>query len=167
VRDVIATTVQWRRCTVNELATELRSAARQRTALSRVVLTEVSAGIRSAAEAKAREIFIVKGVPPPMWNVDLLRQDGEFFLRPDAFWAEVAAALEIDSLQWHLSPQSFRQTKARERRLTLHGVMVLSYTPREILDDPDGFAREILRLLGLAALRPVPQGITWRATTRP
>lgn len=160
-RDVIGSTVQRRRCTVQEVEREVRAAARQRTALSRAVLAEVGDGIRSVAEARAREVLARRGVPAPQWNVRLLRPDGEVFLSPDGFWPAVAAALEIDSLAWHLGPDSYRRTKARERRLTLHGVLVLAFTPKEILDDPDGFATEVLRLLDLAARRPVPEGLTW------
>lgn len=162
VRDLVASTVQWRRCSLSDLTEEIRRAARQRTALSRAVLREVDAGIRSVSEARAREIFDKYGVPCPLWNVDLLRPDGSFFLRPDAFWPSVAAALEIDSLAWHLAPASYRRTKARERRLILHGVLVLAYTPAEILDDPEAFAREVIRFLDLAARRPVPAGLAWR-----
>lgn len=161
VRDLISSGVQRRRFTVKDLQTEIRCAARQRTALGRAVLSEIGAGVRSVAEAKARRILEAAGLTP-LWNVELLREDGSVLLSPDAYWPEFAAAIEIDSLAWHLDPASYRRTKARERLLIIHGVMVLAFTPQEILDDPEGFVAEVRRFLEVAAGRPLPQHLTWR-----
>lgn len=160
VREVMAGIVQRGKCPVTELRREVLGAARQRTALSRMVLLEVSAGIRSVAEAKAREVMRRLGLPTPLWNVRLIRADGSTICTPDAYWPHVAAALEIDSLAWHLSPASYRRTKRRERLLTETGIMVISFTPTEILQDPEAFAAELRTFLAQAARRPLPAGIT-------
>ncbi len=162
VRGLVAGTVQRRRATIDEIRDEIHATQRQRTALPRIVLYEVSAGIRSVAEAKVREIMAKLGIRPGLWNVRLFNEHGALFLSPDCYWPDLAAAIEIDSLEFHLAPADFRRTRARERRLTLNGVLVLSFTPGEILADPEAFGRALLALLEMAANRPVPPGLTWR-----
>jgi hypothetical protein len=161
-RRVIAHVVQRRLCSVAEIRAEVRAAARQRTASSRVALIEVAAGVRSVAEAKARLLIRRGRVCEPLWNAELLLADGTVLCTPDAYWPHLAVALEIDSLAWHLEPESYRRTKQRERLLTSHGVQVIAFTPTEILENPDGFVVQVKRFLELAAQRPVPQGITVR-----
>lgn len=159
VRRLVADIIQGRHCPVRVLRTETLAAARQRTALPRLVLAEISAGIRSVAEAKAREIMHRTGVPEPLWNVQLQLADGIPFCTPDAYWPLLAAAMEIDSLAWHLSPESYRRTKRRERLLTISGVLVIAFTPAEILDNPEGFASQLRAFLDTASRRAAPEGI--------
>jgi hypothetical protein len=157
VRDLVSTAIQQRACTVAELRREILSGARQRSALSRLVLAEIS-------EGKAREVLRAQGVRAPAWNVHLYRPDGTKFLSPDAYWADVAAAIEIDSFAWHLKPADYMQTMRRARRMTIGGVLVLPFAPTEIIDAPEAFAQEVEALLRVAAARPVPEGIVVRAT---
>lgn len=159
VRRLVADVVQGRHCPVGALRTEILAAARQRTALPRLVLTEISAGVRSVAEAKAREVIRRTGVPEPLWNVELRLADGTPFCTPDAYWPLLAAAMEIDSLAWHLTADAYRRTKRRERLLTISGVLVIAFTPAEILDNPDEFASQVRTFLDVAARRNAPEGI--------
>jgi hypothetical protein len=159
VRELISTVIQQGACTVAELRHEILSGARQRSALSRLVLAEISEGVRSVAEAKAREALRRFGVRAPVWNVQLCRPDGTRFLTPDAYWQDVAAAIEIDSVAWHLSPEDYLRTLKRSRQMIIGGVIVLSFAPTEIIEDPHGFAQEAAALLTLAGGRPVPEGI--------
>ena len=151
VRGAVATAVQQRRTTVTDVAEELRACPRQRTAGARLALAEVADGVRSIAEARARTVIQRSGLPQPQWNAQLRDADGVPFLRPDAWWPEFGAALEIDSRRWHLSPESWQRTQQRQRRLTARGVLVMSFAPSEIVDDPAGFIREIRGLLRAAA----------------
>ena len=153
VRALVASVVQQGRCTVTELGTELVGAPRQRTASARLALAEVSDGVRSIAEARARRVLERSGLPKPQWNARLTRPDGTTYLTPDAWWPDLGAALEIDSRRWHLSPEDWARTQRRQRRLTAHGVMVMSFAPSEIIDDPDGFVREVRELLAAARQR--------------
>lgn len=162
VRELVAEVVQRRTCSISQLVSEVRGAARQRTGLSRHVLREMSAGIRSVAEARARECFIRRGIPQPLWNVDLTTDDGEFIARPDGYWEDVAAALEIDSMAWHLRPAAYRHTQRRQRDLTARGVLVLPVAPQDILDDEVGFVRGVRAHLAEAGRRPPPVGILVR-----
>jgi hypothetical protein len=162
VRDLISGVIQGGLCPLEEIRREVLSAARQRTSLSRHVLAEIGEGVRSVAEAKVREVLIASGIPSPEWNIRLTWPNSTLLLSPDAYWRDVAVALEIDSLAWHLDPESYRRTKRRERLLTGAGITVIAFTPTEILNDPDHCVEEIRAVLRHAANRSVPEGIVVR-----
>ncbi|MFI7587028.1 hypothetical protein ACIB24_08130 [Spongisporangium articulatum] len=162
VRGLIAAVVQERLCGIVELGEELRAAPRQRTAGGRSVVAEVSDGVRSVAEAKAREALAAHGVTPPWWNATLLRPDGSAFLTPDAFWVESCAALEIDSRAWHLRPADWHRTRRRQRTLTVRGIPVISFAPVEVIETPDEFAAETAAFLRTVGRRSLPTGWTVR-----
>ncbi len=159
VREIVAEAVQRRRCTPGELAAEVSASARQRTALSRAVVAEIAAGVRSVAEARAREIYRRRGLPQPAWNVRLVNAAGELIAEPDGYWEEQAAALQIDSMAWHLRPSDYRRTQRRQRALTVHGILVLPVAPADILDDEEGFVRQTRMLLEEGARREPPGGV--------
>jgi hypothetical protein len=159
VRELVAEVVQRRLCSVSDLYAEVRAGARQRSALSRRVLAEVDAGVRSVAEMRAREIMAAQGIPTPSWNVSLWSDSGEFIATPDAYRAAVAAAVQIDSMRWHLGPGDYKTTQKRQRDLTTHGVMVLPVAPDHVIDDETEFGREVVELLRAAGARPTPLGI--------
>lgn len=146
VRELVADVVQHHHVRPTAIVAEVRRAARQRTALARVVLEEVSAGIRSVAEAQLRETFAAKGVPAPEWNKEILRH-GELIASPDALWRDVWLVLELDSVQWHLSPAAYRRTQERQRRLVLADIEVIPVSPAEVLEDPAAICRDVLTKL--------------------
>ena len=150
VRGLIADAVQQGRCTPAELLAELRAAPRQRTAAARAVLREVRAGVRSAAEASLRSAFARFGVPVPLWNATVREADGERIAVVDALWREERVVVEVDSMEWHLSPEAYRATQRRQRRLVLAGWTVLSVAPQDVVRDPEGLCREVLAALGAA-----------------
>jgi len=156
VRELVATVIQAGHCGLRDVAREVYAAARQRTALSRRVMEEMSAGIRSVAEARAREEFSRQGVPQPRWNCEIRTIDDDLVAMPDGVWEDVMAALEIDSMAWHLSPAQYLRTQRRQRRLVVAGVPVLPVGPGDILDDPDAFVREVLEFRREAANRVMP-----------
>ena len=165
VRELVAEVIQRQLCSVADVVTEVRSAARQRTRLARHVVREMSAGVRSVAEAKAHAAFERHGVPQPDWNVDLVDQDGEFIGRPDGYWKVVAAAMEIDSMAWHLRPEAYRRTQRRQREFTSRGILVHPIAPQDIIDDEAGFISGIRAFLAEAARRTPPSGISVRRST--
>lgn len=156
VRHVVSSVVQQRVADVSSVRDELLRAARQRTALPGLALREVDAGIRSVAEAEARTAFLRFGVPMPLWNVRLAGPDGRPFLTPDAWWTKFGAGLEIDSIAWHLNPESWRRTQRRQRQMALHGALMLTYAPHDIITAPERFAREVLAFLDSASRRALP-----------
>lgn len=110
-------------------------------------------GVRSVAEAKVRTILRSAGLPEGLWNHDLYDANGQWLGRPDAIWLEVGVVLEIDSMAWHLSPQAYRKTQARQRRLTKAGLLVIPVAPNAVFADPAGFLAELRATLAAAAAR--------------
>ena len=54
---------------------------------------------------------------------------GEFLAVADAWWQEACVAAEVDSRQWHLSPDDWEKTLARHTRMTSLGILVLHFPP--------------------------------------
>ncbi len=155
VRALTAEVVQRRLCTIAELARELRDAQIRGTAIPRRVLREVADGVRSVAEARARELIMKSGLPQPVWNRDVFTEDGTWLAKPDAIWPELGLVLEIDSLEWHLSPAAYRVTQARQRRMAKYGLTVLPIAPSAVRDHPADFLEE-LRVAISSARKRVP-----------
>ena len=135
VRAVVADSVQRRWCRVAELAEELRRGPATGSAHFRRVLAEVADGIRSAAEADLRDLVKRAGLPMPMFNARLYA--GQVLIAvADAWWPDAAVAAEVDSREWHLSPEDWERTLRRHARLTAHGILVLHFTPKQIRTEP-------------------------------
>jgi hypothetical protein len=147
VRELVAEVVQTGLCTVDELHEALVQAARQRTALPRRVLLEVGLGVWSAAEAKVREVFERHGIPQPRWNWALHTLDGTHVVTPDGWWELIGAALQIDSMAWHLSPARYKRTQQLQRALGLHDVPFLPVAPGDVFADEAGFVAEVRAFL--------------------
>jgi hypothetical protein len=162
VRNLISDALQNRGLRLDDLRRELRAAARQRTAISRAVVAEVEAGVRFAAEARARELVAQLGSPQPLFNVDVLTADGELIVRPDGYFPQWACGYEIDSRRWHLSPDSYEATTRRRGRAARFGVLLLSATPTRVFDDPEGFLADLRGLQDIARSRQAPKGLQIR-----
>lgn len=156
VRELVADVIQNHGLKAEDLFKQVMAAQRQRTALSRLVLAEIEAGVRSAAEAKLREAFRRYGVPEPVWNKELVTPDGELVAVPDAYWPDYGVALELDSMAWHLSPERYKRTQRRQRALVMHDVDVIPVAPSDVFDDEEQLCRELLAKLRSAARRPLP-----------
>jgi len=157
VRSVIAETVQRGLRTPAQLAAELEAGGQRGSRLPRNVLREVSDGIRSVAEAKARVLVRrSRSLPPPLWNPELVDEQGEFVVKPDAWFDEVAMAWEIDSHEWHLSPADHAATLARRSAMTAIGIVVLATAPSRITREPATVLAELERTHAQAARRPRP-----------
>lgn len=157
VRALIAEVVQRGRTSVAKLACEIRDAQIRGTALPRSVIREVSAGIRSVAEAEVRDTLRTAGIPEPVWNRNLYDIHGKWLARPDAVWLDVGVVLEIDSLEWHLSPAAYRHTQERHRRMTAAGLLVIHVTPGTVRQEPEGFLADVRATLTAGAARSAPR----------
>jgi hypothetical protein len=145
VRALVASAVQGGKCTIPQLAEELRAGPSRESGRLRAVLEEVADGIRSAAEGDLRKLIKRSGLPEPMYNPDLYV--GSMFLaRPDAWWPDAWVAGEVDSREWHYSPEQWEQTLARHSRMSAHGITVMHFTPKQVRTEP----RRVLAELRLA-----------------
>lgn len=157
-RTVVASAVQQRRCSIDQIVTELRERHSTGNALLRAVLAEVADGTASAAEGDLRDLIGSSDLPVPLYNPTLFL-DGKFLARPDAWWPQAAVAVEVDSKEFHLLPEDWERTMRRHRRMTAAGLSVLHLSPRQLRTEP----RQVLTDIAAAlhAGRPVP-GITMR-----
>jgi len=158
VRAIVADAVQRDKCTVSDLSEELSNGPSVGSALFREALTDVAAGIRSAAEGDLKDLLRRSGGPMPLFNATVFAGD-TFVARPDAWWPEFGVAIEIDSHEWHMSPEDHTRTLDRQRRMGRYGIVVLPFTPRQIRKQPAAVIAEIRAALDGARGRPPHSGL--------
>ena len=154
VRAVLADAIQRRKCTIKDLITELDAGPNAGSVLFREALADVTDGIRSAAEGDLRDLLARSGLPMPLFNPSLYDGDGIFVARPDAWWPGLGIAVEVDSREWHMSPEDHAKTLARGRRMARHQIVVLRFTPGQIRSQPAEVIRDIKAALQGAQGRP-------------
>ncbi|HEY0999112.1 MAG TPA: hypothetical protein VGD83_05695 [Streptosporangiaceae bacterium] len=155
VRALVADAVQHDKCTIKTLATELSQGPNKASVLFREALADVADGIRSAAEGDLRDLLARSGLPMPLFNPSLYDEHGNFVARPDAWWPELGIAVEVDSKQWHTSPEDHAKTLARGRRMARYQIVVLRFTPRQIRSQPAEVRNDIKAALDGARGRPL------------
>ncbi|MGH3125538.1 MAG: hypothetical protein ACRDND_31560, partial [Streptosporangiaceae bacterium] len=143
------------RCTIALLAAELAAGPTCGSALLRRALEEVSDGVRSIAEADFRQLILRAGLPMPMFNARLY--DGDDLLAVvDAWWPEAEVAAEVDSREWHLSPEDWERTMRRHAELSTRGLVVLHFSPKQLRQEPERVAATVRATLAAAASRTRP-----------
>jgi hypothetical protein len=135
VRAAAAGAVQQGRCTVAELAAELDEGPRREMGRLRAVLAEVAEGARSPAEGDFRGLIRDAGLPAPLLNARLYL-GSRLLAVPDAWWPQAGVAAEVDSREWHLSPDDWEQSMLRHARMTAAGLLVLHFSPRQVRTAP-------------------------------
>jgi hypothetical protein len=153
VRAVVADAIQRNRCKVQDLYAELIAGPTVGSALFREALTDVADGIRSAAEGDLKDLLARSGLPMPLFNPTVFAGD-TFVARPDAWWPEFGVAIEVDSHEWHMSPQDHTRTLERQSRMGKYGIVVLPFTPRQIRNQPAEVIATIREALQSARGRP-------------
>ena len=153
VQAVIADAVQRQRCDVRELAAELGAGPSAGSALFREALSDVAVGIRSAAEGDLMQLLRKSGLPMPLFNA-MVFAGRTFVAKPDAWWPEFGIAVEVDSQEWHLSPQAHAKTLERQARMGKYGIVVLPFTPRQIRTRPTEVLAAIREAIESARSRP-------------
>lgn len=162
VRSVLANVVQGGWCHPHDLHAELRAGRIQHRPAVRAAASELVAGVRSIAEGRARDALSVTDLPSPLWNARLHGPDGAFLASPDAYWPDEGVALEIDSVEYHYTRDSWQATLRRRLRLEAHGVLVASTTPAIFRDSPVDVVSALRALLVLGAARRTPPAVTAR-----
>jgi hypothetical protein len=153
VRAVAAGAVQRRRCRIDQLAEELARGPVRRSGWLRRTLAEVADGVRSAAEADLRDLIRAHGLPPPLFNARLF-VGPEFLAVPDAWWPEKGVVVEVESREWHLSPEDWDRTLRRSTRMNALGINVMHFTPQRIRTEAAAVAAEIRSALKDGRPRP-------------
>ncbi|MFE3607915.1 hypothetical protein [Streptomyces goshikiensis] len=156
VRSVLAGVVQSGWCHPQDLHAELRGSRLLARPAIRSAAAELLAGVRSVAEALARDTLEATDLPTPLWNARLYTPAGAFLATPDAYWPDEGVALEIDSAEYHHTRDAWHATLRRRLRLESHGILVISATPSMIRDTPTEVLAALRTLLTLATSRPTP-----------
>jgi hypothetical protein len=55
-----------------------------------------------------------------------------FLGRADVWWRDASVAGEVDSREWHLSPEQWERTMIKHARMSAAGIIVIHVTPRRI-----------------------------------
>ena len=152
VRAVVADAVQLGRCTLGELATSSGTDPIKGSAMFRSVLAEVADGIRSTAEGDLRDLIKTARLPMPLFNPSLYLGD-TFLAKPDAWWPDAGVAAEVDSREWHLSPDHWDRTRRRHTLMGAAGIIPLHFSPHDIRTTP---ATVIKQHQGRPSKRPQP-----------
>jgi hypothetical protein len=153
VRAVVADAVQLGRCTVSQLAEELRHGPIRGSAMFRSVLAEVADGIRSTTEGDLRDLIRTARLPMPLFNPSLYA--GDVFLgKPDAWWPDAGVAGEVDSRAWHLSPEDWDRTRRRQTAMGAAGIIVVHFSPRELRREAPLVVQRIRDALNSGTTRP-------------
>ena len=159
-RAVMAEAVQRRFCTPRQILDEIRDGPTRRAKLARQVGLEMADGVRSPAEGWFREALARFGVPSPRWNA-VLRDvvTGAVVAVPDALWPGCCVIVEVDSREYHLSPEEWRRTQERHAMLTALGFVVLHVAPARIKQDPEMVCAEVMAALTSNMGRPWPRSV--------
>jgi hypothetical protein len=153
VRALVADSVQQGRCRIDWLTDELVGGPVRNSAWLRRALAEVADGIRSAAEGDLRDLLLKARLPMPMFNARLY--SGQVFIAiADAWWADAGVAVEVDSREWHLSPEDWERTVRRSARMSAEGIIVLHITPRQIREQAADVAASIGSAVSSGSARP-------------
>lgn len=155
VRAVVAEAIQRGRCTVADLVTELDDGPRTGSAMFHHALQEVSAGIRSAAEADLKDIITSAGLEEPLYNPALYWWDGTFIGIPDAWWQRAGVAAEVDSLQYHFRAADYENTMMRHNRIqAATRINLLHFLPGTLKRDRRVVARDLRCAIEAGILEP-------------
>jgi hypothetical protein len=152
VRAIVADGVQRGIVQVPRLADELTAGPAWGSAHLRQVLGEVAEGVRSSAEGDLHRLIKRERIPDPMYNPRLYAGES-FIAEPDAWWTDAGVAGEIESREWHLSPQDWERTLARDARMSAHGIIVLHFPPKRLRTEPQVVAAEIRSALAAGRSR--------------
>jgi hypothetical protein len=153
IRAVVADAIQRGRCPLRELAAELASGPKRGSGGFRVALAEVMDGVRSVVEADLRGLIRSARLPTPLYNPHLFVGDS-FLARPDVWWPDAGVACEVDSREWHLSPDDWDRTLSRHARMSAHGIIVLHFTPRRIRTESAAVVADLRRAIDSGRRRP-------------
>jgi hypothetical protein len=136
VRAVVAEVVQHGRCDLVALIAELNEGPIAGSRFYRAALREAGTGIRSAAEGDFKTLIDGSGLEEPMYNAELYAADGNFIGIADAWWQRAGVVAEVDSREYHLSPDDYERTVLRHNRIAANGINLLHFLPSTVKSKP-------------------------------
>jgi hypothetical protein len=164
VRAMVAEAVQSRLCAPEDLVDILDRTRRNGSALLRRAVDEVVDGVRSVVEAELRAGVLTSPIlAGTLWNPTLIAPDGRQLPTPDGWIPDVGVALEVDSREYHISPEQWERTLARHALLTSYGAAVLHFPPSRIRQNLAG----VLRVIERTCLERREAGVTTAITATP
>jgi very-short-patch-repair endonuclease len=119
----------------------------------RIAVGDVCDGARSNPEADLKDLLRRARLPAPEFNPRLYLGE-EFIASPDGWWQDAGIAVEVDSREYHLSPQDHERTLERHARMAAYGITVLHFTPRQLRTQSDQVIATIKSALSAAKNRP-------------
>ncbi len=165
ITELFSDGVQRSLCTIAALAAELGSGSRRGTAMPARVLSDVAEGVRSAAERDAKRLWQRAGLPEARWNVAVHNATGRFLGVADCWVDDVAMAWEIESSEWHLSPEDHDRTVVRAAGLVAAGVVYTATKPKRLRAEPRDVIATLRATYAQALARPRPALRTGPAVT--
>jgi hypothetical protein len=157
VQAVVCEAVQRGRCPLEELVRELNRGPSAGSRWYRMALTEISDGIRSAAESQLKHLIDRSDLEKPVYNADLYTLDGIFLGRPDAWFERAGVAGEVDSREYHLGARDYEATVVRHNRMEAAGIHVLHWLPSTIKAEPGRVIADLRQAIAAGRKRaPLP-----------
>ncbi len=160
VRALVAEAVQRGFTTEPRLSAELVVGSQRGSRLPRIALAEIRDGVRSAPEAWAREIALEletdEGFPRIEWNRAVHLETGERLFDPDGWIDEVAAAWEIESVEYHLSPADQERSYRRRALMNRYDVVLVEHRPSRLRTAKDEVKADLRAAYERARRRPRP-----------
>jgi hypothetical protein len=160
VRALVAEAVQRGFTTQPRLSAELAAGSQRGTRLPRIALAEIHDGVRSAPEAWAREIAVeleAEGDFPRIeWNRAIHLESGRRLFDPDGWIDEVAAAWEIESVEYHLSPEDQERSYRRRALMNRYDVVLVEHRPSRLRTAPEEVKADLRAAYERARRRPRP-----------
>jgi hypothetical protein len=156
IRALIIEAVQRSGVSPRWLLHELEVGSQRGTAIPRAVLRDVTEGARSVAEVDAMRVWERTDLPRPRWNVPVRDASGTYIGTPDAWFAEVGLAWEIDSYEFHFERTDYANTVSRNTRYAAAGIAVVQTLPTRLRTDPTTVAAELTAAYRAAEARTMP-----------
>ncbi len=100
---------------------------------------------KSRLEERFAPFLRTHRLPVPRFN-DWISAGGKRF-QVDCHWPELRQIVELDGWQGHKSRSAFREDRARDRILHVHGYSVIHLTWNQLDDEPEAIAADLRVLL--------------------
>jgi hypothetical protein len=143
VRALVTSAVQRRLCTPGQLEFELVQGPQNGSAHLRRALDDVFGGAESISEAELSDLIVGAGLPRPEFNVPIYTPDGIQVASADALWRTLRAGLEVDSKKYHFYENKWTGTVRRHTALTISGLSLTHFLPKDLRNQPVACVRGI------------------------